>query len=764
MIMFLGFFFIILFERIHEEVTVRPPRLMDVLLIGVVLALLCMIGYEALSPVEAYIFSYVVWITAFVIGYVLLSWGFDYYRIKYSFFLTFLAIIIALYEIVVILTSAIGILQAIAIALTPYLSIAFLGSLRERIRMSKIKTEVIKERIPLIRRLRSIFYQLDATMWFFMLFGFIYLFLFMLSPIALVLIYSFTPPAGGDWWVNYFNVLRRAKYVNFSPRDPNPFEVLHLPGGECIVILKGVDYGSILNSLVVASIVTAVATVLGVIIAYVLARYRFPGHTFIRVLAIVPLFNTPFINAYVVKLLWGEDGPISMLSRYLTGCSIRVSSLIGVILAQIMTFFPIVYLNSYTAFINVDPSTEEQAENLGARGFKIFKTVTLPLALPGIVAGSTLVFVFSLEDLGAPIVFNEKNLISYMIYDGLITAHGIVSPEVAALGSILLLFALMAFLAIRNYVSMRSYAMISRGGRWNPRIKRPSKLGMTLILLLIVPLIVFAMLPQIGVILISLGIMKPYRGEAGLVLEFPENILAYIQKVLSFPENYRYILNTLSYAGISILIAVILATCVGYSVSRLKIKHVPSILDALATSPLAIPGLVFALGYYLFFTRLADFLPTNIATRISPASVAFEAWFVFIIAFSVRRLPYVVRSVFAGFQQIHENLEETAMNLGASRYKVVFGVLLPFIIGYILSGALIGFIYMATEVSTSITFGGIRKDQAPLTFHMKETLTGAAGEGPFLVASMGTLLILIQLIIVIIVVYVFKQRYAFIGV
>lgn len=742
----------------------KTPGFKELALGGLVAGVLVLIGYEALDINEAILFSYIVWFTSFLYGFILLRAGFDYYRIKYSFSLTFISIVIFLYELIVILTGGLGLIQAIAVALTPYLGVSILGSLREKIGNRRTISSSIKTRITLARRIRAVFYQLDSTMWFFMVFGFAYLIVFMLVPILLVLVYSFTPPIGGHWWTNFYNVLRTRQYVNFNPIYAEPLVKQQLPDGSCILVLRGVNYGPVLNSLVVASIVTTVATTIGIIVAYVLARYRSPGHIILRVLAMVPLFNTPFINAYVIKLIWSEAGPISIITRSLTGCSLRIESLAGVIIAQILTFYPIVYMNAYTAFINVDPSTEEQAENLGARGFKVFRSVTLPLALPGIAAGSTLVFVFSLEDLGAPIVFNERYLISYKIYEGIINAQGVISPEVAALGVILLLIALTAFLAIRNYVGMRSYAMIRRGGRWNPRIRKPGILGALAIYLGVLPLILFAMLPQVGVILISLGVLKIYPRENKLLFEIPQNPFTYIQQLLSKPEIFKYILNTLIYAGVSVIIAVFLAISVGYSVSRLKVKYIPNILDALATSPLAIPGLVFALGYYIMFTTLGEILPPSIGLKISPASIAFEAWIIFIIAFSVRRLPYVVRSVFAGFQQVHESLEETAMNLGASRYKVVFGVILPFIIGYVLSGAMIGFIYMATEVSTSITFGGIRQDQAPLTFYMRQYFTGAAGEGPYLVAAMGTLLILIQLTIVIILVYVFKQRYAFIGV
>jgi ABC-type Fe3+ transport system permease subunit len=211
-------------------------------------------------------------------------------------------------------------------------------------------------------------------MWFFFTTGFIYLVAFMLIPILIVLLYSFTPPTGGEWWANFYTVLRTPGYVNLKPLYAEPFKKITLPSGECIVVLRGVNYGPVLNSIIIAAIVTATTTILGMFVAFILARYRFPGHTLLRVLAIIPLFNTPFINAYVIKLLWGEYGPVSTLLRAITGCSLRIDGLAGVAVTQILSFYPIVYLNAYTSFINVDPSMEEQAENLGSKGFKLFRS------------------------------------------------------------------------------------------------------------------------------------------------------------------------------------------------------------------------------------------------------------------------------------------------------------------------------------------------------------------------------------------------------
>ncbi|QOR94002.1 iron ABC transporter permease [Thermosphaera chiliense] len=755
----------------------REIKLLYVFIFGLVLSLVYMVIPDlGLSKTDGSILETGLWLIGFSLGPFFLYKGFDFRRIKFSSFLSFLSIISFLYIFFVIVLYIQGVPTALGMFLTPFLSLSVSGFLHERFKKRKIAMEVTRGVAGgFARKIRSTISQLDRTMWFFLIFGFAYLFTFLIIPILSVLIYAFIPPVGGEWWSNFETILRghlrpespTLTYVNLNPLDKDPIKIVEPLK---LMILKGVDYGSLINSLLVSAIVTLVATVLGAIVAFALARYDFKGKMLLRILAMVPLFVTPFVNSYVIRLLWGEGGPISQLVKYFTGYTLRVEGLAGVIISQIMTFYPIVYLNAYASFLNVDPSTEEQAENLGAKGLKLFLNVTLPLALPGIVAGSIIVFIFSLEDLAAPIVFNYKNLISYQIYDGIINARGAIYPEKAALGLILLFISLTGFIAIRNYVGMRSYAMISRGGRWQKREHKLGVLGSIAVYLGIFPLVLFTAFPQIGVVLMSFNILQPYvKIEAGqvqgLVLQMPSSIndlTIYMSKALTDPNILNYLKNTFIYASISVVLAVFIAISVGYSVSRLKIKWLSNLLDSLATAPLAIPGLVVALGYYIVFSFIGELNP-GILGFLHPANPGFQAWIVFIIAFSVRRLPYVVRSVFAGFQQVHENLEEAAMNLGASRIKVVFGVIFPFIIGYVLSGALLGFIYMSTEVSTSITFGGINENQAPLTYYMRQYYSGGAGIGVQVTAAMGTILILLQLVAVLIVVYVFKQRYAFIG-
>ena len=695
------------------------------------------------------------WLACVVLAAALYLLGYDYRWVKFSSGMSFLAVFALLYDFFILAIGAPGLPRAAALFLTPLLAVAAGGYLYERVLYLKQAREARRGAVSLTRRIRSALYELDPLMWFFLLFGSAFLATFLITPLALVLANAFHAPAGGAWYSNFQRIFSAREYVRLEILPGEQF-VFEIPlDGEKFYVVKGVNYGILVNSLILSFTVTVAATLLGVVVAFVLARYAFPGRELLRILSLVPLFVTPFVNSYVVKILFSEYGPVSALTNALFGWKLRLDGLVGVALAQIISFYPIVYLNTYSAFLNVDPSTEEQAENLGARGFTLFRSVTFPLALPGIVAGAIIVYIFSLEDVGAPLIFQEWNLMSAQIFRSFVTQTGIVSPESAALGIVMLFVAVMGFLAIRNYVGMRSYAMISRGGRLVSRQRPLGTAGKLVVYLVIFPLVLLTSFPQVGVFLLASNVMPP----RGFEINPGSFTLEYFSRLFLDPGVFAFIRNTLVYATLSVALALVVAIMVGYGVGRIRVSWLSNFLDTLATVPLAIPGLVIALGYYYFFTTLFS------GTPLDPASIgAFQAWVVLVIAYSVRKLPYVVRSVYAGFQQVHVGLEEAAMNLGATRAKVIFGVTLPYVISYVFSGAVLGFIYMATEVSTSITIGNFNPSQAPMTYYMMNVYKGGSPIGVQIAAAMGVLLILIQLAAILVVVRVLKQRYAFIGV
>ncbi len=710
-----------------------------------------LIYYAAfLAGVRGWLVTLSGWLVAGVLSLLVYIAGLDTHKIKYSFGLSFLVMIAYIYDVLILLLRLPGLPMAVGILLFPLVVVHMSAYLAERRR----QTVTVEVRIPWRKRLRMSFFKLDKVILTFLIVGLTVLVVFLVVPVLMMLWNAFITPPGTPFYENFVRIFTSPRYVKTNTAGDVAW-TWQLVGGHRVLVIDGTNYGVLLNSLINATIVTSVATILGIIVAFVLARYRFPGKTLIRLLAVIPLFVTPFINSYVIKLLFGMTGPISMITSHLFGFLVDVRGLAGVTVAQIMAFYPIVYLNAYSAFLSIDPSMEEQAENLGAKGLRLFASVTLPLALPGIAAGSIIVFIFSLEDLGAPIVFQERNLMSYQIYSSFTSQTGIVSPEIAALGFVMLFLAVASFLVIRNYIGMRSYAMISRGGRWTPRERKLGWKGLLAVYLVLLPLIVWTMMPQLGVIMLAFNIMKP--------TEFSINLhtasAKYFLELFTNPNIFMYIRNTLTYALTAVVIAIVLALMIGYAVSRTRIRILTSTLDVLATIPIAIPGLVVALGYFYFFADLFSNTP------LDPTSgpTVFQAWVILIIAYTIRKLPFVVRSIYAGYSQVHEGLEEAAMNLGATRLKTIAGIVLPLIVTYIVSGAVIGFIYISTEVSTSVTIGSLRPDQAPMTFYMKNIYIGGQLAGIQYVAAMGVLLILFQLAAIVLIILGLKQSYAFIG-
>ncbi len=604
---------------------------------------------------------------------------------------------------------------------------------------------------PRRRLLSRLLYELDAFTLVEILFPLFMLVFFLLLPVLS------TFEAAAQYRLS--NLLGKSFWNPWEPTGQG-VRVIEGVGGVSRIVVEGWNFGVILNSVLNAAFVTTIASLLGIVVAFVLARYEFPGKSLLRVMAIIPLLVTPFVNAYVIKKLFGPTFGTNTLSWFLHNVLhlpiyVEVRDLAGVALTQIITFYPIVYLNMFSALLNIDPSLEEQAENLGSRGFKLFRTVTFPLALPGLAAGAALVFIFSLEDVGAPIIFGFRDVLSYRIFAYFVgLSAGVRSPETGALALVMLLIALTVFIGIRQYVSLRQYAMISKGGRWKPRVSRPGVKGLLAIYLAVFPLVVFTMLPQLGVVVLS---VSERWGTSPLPHGFT---LSNFAGIVHRSGVFRGVLNSFTYSTAAVGIIVLVAVSVSYVVSRLRIPGLAA-LDTLATMPIAIPGLVVAYGYFFFFRGIAK------GTMLDPLR---DPAIPIILAYSVRRLPFAARSIFAGFSQIHQALDEAAMNLGASRFKVLSSILLPMLLLNVASGTLLSFVYCMGETSVSVTLGGLGGDvgtpdhRGPITMVIYDLISNPRANSIQLAAALGVILMALQITAIVVITLVFKQSYAFIGV
>ncbi len=570
--------------------------------------------------------------------------------------------------------------------------------------------------------------------------------LFLIYPLFTVVAATFIDSAGNFTMDRILTLFSNALFVpQWRPQD---FAIFRPSAETGILEIWGLEMGVILNSVMVAIIVTIISVILGTSFAFVIARYEFTGKSILRTLLIFPMLSTPFIGAIGIRWFMGAHGFLNNLAYEffaLLGLSwtrIEFHGLAAIIVVQGLSLFSLVYLNAYSSFMGIDPSLEEQAENLGASGFTLFRTVTLPLALPGIQAGAILTFILSMEDLGTPIVYADdpqaQRVLAYQVFNMFSAESGSINPLGPAIGMILLFFALAGFFAIRKYASLRSYASASKGGQWNPRTRPLSTQATVLLYLIVIPVMFLALIPQISVILLSFA---EYRSSALI----PPLTLSNYALLIDSVDIQGAIMRTLMYAGLATLFTVLLGVSAAYIIAR---RDIPgnSALDMLVTSPIALPGIVIAAGYFTAYYSTPFFPPDF-------------PMFLIIMSFTVRKFPFTVRAAYAGLQQTPVALEEASLNVGASKNTTFARIVIPLIGVSVLAGGLLSFVYSVSEVSTSLMLGGANYSQAPLTFWIDQVYRGLPplfGIGP--AAALGVVMMFLQMVVITITNAILKTR------
>jgi iron(III) transport system permease protein len=481
--------------------------------------------------------------------------------------------------------------------------------------------------------------------------------------------------------------------------------------------------GGLRNSFLLACAATTLALLIALPLAIVSDRYLFPAKGLLGSLVLVPMILPPFVGAIGIKQIFGQYGALNALLAHAgllaPGATIdwfAANQFWGIAIVEALSLYPIIYLNAVAALANIDPAMEEAAQNLGCTGLRRFFKVTLPLIRPGLFAGGTIVFIWAFTELGTPLVFDYDRVTSVQIYHGLKDIGA--NPFPFALVAVMLacsvaLYALSKMLFGRASHAMMAKATSSGGARALPR-------GRAWLCTLLFGGVTFvAVLPHLGVILVAFS-----RDWYGTVVPH-EWTLGNFELALGHDLTVPAIANSLRFASISTVVDLVLGVAIAYVVVRSKIRG-REILDFLAMLPLAVPGLVLAFGY-LAMAQDGKFFAWLNPTR--------DPTILLIIAYSVRRLPYVVRSAAAGFQQTSETLEEAAQNLGAPPLKAVIKITLPLIMANLIAGGLLAFAFAMLEVSDSLI---LAQKQAfyPITKAIME-LFQLLGDGKFIASALG---------------------------
>ena len=433
---------------------------------------------------------------------------------------------------------------------------------------------------------------------------------------------------------------------------------------------------AIRNSLGVALTAAALTITIGVPFAFCIARVPMRGKPALMALTALPLVLPSFVSAYALVLLFGRAGIVTQALRAIGIPFESIYGLGGVVTVFALTLYPYVVLPTVAAFQSVDVSVEEAAQNLGASRVRVFFTVTLPLVLPAILAGGLLVLIEGLENFGVPFVLAEDLPIFAVEAFKLFIGETAPNPASAGvLGVLLILTTALVLLVQRWFLNRRRFATNARQTPPILRIGRGLQIAATLYCWLIVLL---ALVPFFSIVVLS---FLEFRGPV-LHGNFS---LANFEAL--FDKNMRPFANTLIFASLAALCVTVIGVPVGYVVTRWR-SGVATLLDVVATLPFAVAGTVLAIGFVVSFN--------------SGLLVLTGGPLILVLAYTVRKVPFAVRSASAIVHQIDVSLEEASVSLGRSPLQTFLRIVVPLMLGGIVSGVVLSWVTVASELSATV--------------------------------------------------------------
>ena len=435
---------------------------------------------------------------------------------------------------------------------------------------------------------------------------------------------------------------------------------------------------TLLNSFKVTVVSTLISATLGLVIAYITRQYRIAGSKALNICIVVSYLSPPFIGAYAWIQLLGRNGLFTKWINAIFGTSFGgIYGFAGIVLVFSLQSFPLVYMYVCGALQNLDNSLNEAAESLGANNFQRVTGIILPLVLPTVLASSLLVFMRVFSDFGTPMLIGEGYrtfpVVLYNQFMGEVTND---SYFAAALCVIIMAITLIFFFLQRWISHRHSYSMSAL----KPMLPRPQRtLPKILCHVFVYFVVLMAMLPQLTVIVTSF--LK--ESTPGIFT----NQFSLVNYETIFSKNKLVIPNTYLYGLCAIALVIVLGVLIAYLAVRRK-SIITTTVDTLTMLPYIIPGSVLGICFLYAFAKPPLALTGTAA--------------IIIIALTVRRMPYTIRSSTAIISQISPSIEEAAVSLGASELRSFTEVMLPMMMPGVISGAIMSWVTVISELSSSI--------------------------------------------------------------
>jgi iron(III) transport system permease protein len=434
---------------------------------------------------------------------------------------------------------------------------------------------------------------------------------------------------------------------------------------------------TLFNSFKVSITATVLSLAIGTPLAYLFSIYKIRGKSVLNILIVVASMSAPFIGAYSWILLLGRSGVITAFFKNVLNITLPdIYGFGGIVLVMSLQLFPLVFLYARGAFKNVDNSLIEASQNLGCSGIKCFFQVVVPLIQPTLLAAALLVFMRSFADFGTPMLIGEGyRTFPVVLYTEFINEVGGNDGFAAAIAVIAIVITTVVFL-IQKYISTRkSFSLNALHPMEAVEPKKAVKPWVYLFSYLIVGI---AILPQAYVIYTS------FKSTQGKIFTAGYSLASYQS---AFGKLGSSIQNTIVIPMLALVVIVLLAILIAYLVTRRR-NPVTNVVDVLSMIPYIVPGTVLGIALLTGFNQ-------------KPLLIS-GTMLIMVIALVIRRLPYTIRSSVAILQQIPMSIEEAAISLGASKMKAFFRVTVPMMAAGIVSGAILSWVTMISELSTAI--------------------------------------------------------------
>lgn len=434
---------------------------------------------------------------------------------------------------------------------------------------------------------------------------------------------------------------------------------------------------TIFNSFKVSISATILALILGVPLAYFYTMFEIKGKNFLKIVIILCSMSAPFIGAYSWILLLGRNGLITHFIKTIFGITVpSIYGFKGIMLVLSLQLFPLVFLYVGAAMKNIDNSLIEASESMGCTGVERFFKVIIPLCIPSILAATLMVFMHAFADFGTPLFIGEGyRTFPVEIYNQFLGETGGDKHFASAISIIAIVITTVIFL-FQKFVNSKFRFTMSALHPISP--KKVSGIRSVLIHLLCYGIVAVAYTPQLYVMYTS------FKNTSGKLFVDGYSLNSYIQ---ALPQLGFATRNTFLIGGTALFLIIMISIFMSYLIVR-KNNAMNKLLDTLSMIPYVIPGSVIGIALIISFNK-KPFVLVGTAT-------------IMIVALVIRRIAYTIRSSVAVLQQIPMSIEEASISLGASKMKTFFQITVPMMANGIISGALLSWISIITELSSGI--------------------------------------------------------------